>query len=57
MMNARQMCEVMNKRLDLITTYCKKKSWDDQKITPEQRKEIRATYEWRHIILKVMEGY
>ncbi len=55
MMNARQMCETMNKREDVAKAYCKKKGWN--KLTLERFKEIKQSSEWRKIIPTIMEGY
>ena len=57
MMNARQMCEVFNKRREVALAYCKKKGWNEKKVTPDQQKEIRQSKEWRSIIPTIMEGY
>ena len=57
MMNKRQMEETFKRRSGVITAYCKKKGWNDQKITLEQRKEIRNSSEWKSIIPTIMEGY
>ena len=57
MMNAWQMCEVMNKRYDIVKAYCKKKKWDKDNLTVDQVLEIRSTYEWRHVTTEVMKGY
>ena len=57
MMNAWQMCEVMNKRYDIVKAYCKKKKWDKDNLTVDQVLEIRSTYKWRHVTTEVMKGY
>ena len=56
MMNARQMCDVMNKRDKIVEDYCKKNKVKKEELTMEQVLEIRAMPEWRSAS-KLPEGY
>jgi len=49
--------KIYNAKLAFITNYCKKKGWDDQQITPEQQKEIRALPEYQSIARKIKDDY
>ena len=49
--------KIRNAKLDFITNYCKKKGWTDQRLTPEQRQEIRNDPEYRSIATKVKDDY
>lgn len=56
MMNARQMCDVMNKRDKVVDDYCRKHNVKKEDLTMEQILEIRAIPEWK-IASKLPEGY
>ena len=59
MMNARQMCDVMNKRDDIVKEYCKKHKLGNLEmfqLTQKQAEEIKASPEWRKSS-KLPEGY
>lgn len=56
MMNARQMCDVMNKRDKVVNDYCKKHKVTKENLTLEQILEIRAIPKWKNAA-KLPEGY
>ena len=56
MMNARQMCDVMNKRDKVINEYCKKHKVKKEDLTFDQILEIREIPEWKNAS-KLPEGY
>jgi len=49
--------KIDNAKIDFIEKYCKEKGWNNQKLTPEQRQEIRNNPEYRSIATKVKDDY